>query len=113
MLFAEAEGFGHLHVHVVPRMPDFEPAVLGPRVFAYLSDDQDAWLPEGERDAMAMRLRLAMARLDKCGRRDSNPHARRHRYLKPARLPFRHSRWLAHPRRATGGLRHLGSRQPL
>ena len=34
MLFAEAEGFGHLHVHVVPRMPDFESEALGPRVFA-------------------------------------------------------------------------------
>ena len=61
MLFAEAEGFGHLHVHVVPRMPDFESDVLGPRVFAYLSDDQDEWLAEGERDAIGMRLRLAMS----------------------------------------------------
>ena len=49
MLFAEAEGFGHLHVHVVPRMPDFEPEVLGPRVFAYLSDDESTWIPEAGR----------------------------------------------------------------
>ncbi len=48
MLFAEAEGFGHLHVHVVPRMPDFEPEVLGPRVFAYLTDDESSWIPEGD-----------------------------------------------------------------
>ena len=61
MLFAEAEGFAHLHVHVVPRMPDLESDVLGPRVFAYLSDDQDEWIAEGERDAIGMRLRLAMS----------------------------------------------------
>lgn len=62
MLFAEAEGFGHLHVHVVPRMADFAPEVLGPRVFAYLTDDADRWMPETERDALAFDLRSAMAR---------------------------------------------------
>jgi diadenosine tetraphosphate (Ap4A) HIT family hydrolase len=61
MLFAEAEGFGHLHVHVVPRMPEFESDVLGPGVFAYLSDDQDEWLAEDERDAIGLQLRLAIS----------------------------------------------------
>ncbi|MHB8794842.1 MAG: HIT family protein [Candidatus Nanopelagicales bacterium] len=62
MLFAEAEGFSHLHVHMVPRMPDFAQEVLGPRVFAYMTDDEDRWLPEPERDALALLLRAAMAR---------------------------------------------------
>ncbi len=61
MLFAEAEGFGHLHVHVVPRMPDFEPDVLGPRVFAYLTDDEPSWIPEADRDALALTIRAAVA----------------------------------------------------
>src|SRR5947209_9255974 len=35
MLFAEAEGFEHLHVHVVPRHADLADEHRGPRVFAY------------------------------------------------------------------------------
>jgi diadenosine tetraphosphate (Ap4A) HIT family hydrolase len=61
MLFAEAEGFGHLHVHVVPRMPDFESEVLGPRVFAYLTDDDSAWIPGEKLDELALRIRAAVA----------------------------------------------------
>jgi diadenosine tetraphosphate (Ap4A) HIT family hydrolase len=61
MQFAEAEGFSHLHVHVVPRMPDFAPEVLGPRVFAYLTDDESTWIPASDRDALAMEIRAAMA----------------------------------------------------
>lgn len=38
MLFAEAEGFAHLHVHVVPRMHDQSEDRKGPAVFGYLSD---------------------------------------------------------------------------
>ena len=33
-----------------------------------------------------------------CERGDLNPHALRHRILSPARLPFRHSRVIAHVR---------------
>lgn len=40
MLFAEAEGFAHLHVHVVPRMRDQPPDRRGPAVFGYLKDGQ-------------------------------------------------------------------------
>ena len=38
MLFAEAEGFAHLHVHVVPRMSDQPADRRGPDVFGYLKD---------------------------------------------------------------------------
>jgi diadenosine tetraphosphate (Ap4A) HIT family hydrolase len=62
MLFAEGEGFGHLHVHVVPRMPELPIEARGPRVFAYMSEDEADWIPEGDRDAMALRLRAAFAR---------------------------------------------------
>ena len=61
MLFAEAEGFGHLHVHIVPRMPDFTNEVKGPKVFAFLGDDESVWLPEAEQDSLALRLRSALA----------------------------------------------------
>jgi len=38
MLFAEAEGFAHLHVHLVPRLADQPEDRLGPAVFGYLAD---------------------------------------------------------------------------
>lgn len=62
MLFAEAEGFAHLHVHVVPRMADQPVEARGPHVFAYMSDDEADWIPEDDRDALALRLRAAFAR---------------------------------------------------
>ncbi len=57
MQFSEAEGFSHLHVHVVPRMPDQPADRRGPTVFGYLDPDESRWLPEAERDAFALRLR--------------------------------------------------------
>lgn len=61
MLFAEAPGFSHLHVHIVPRMADFVDENKGPKVFVHLSDDEAIWLPEQERDAISERLGAAIA----------------------------------------------------
>jgi diadenosine tetraphosphate (Ap4A) HIT family hydrolase len=52
-LFAEAEGFAHLHFHVVPRPADLDPARRGPRVFALLGGDAAAQVPEQVRDQVA------------------------------------------------------------
>ena len=60
MQFSEAEGFSHLHLHLVPRSADLPEEVRGPRVFAYLADDPAAWLSESERDAIAVSLRAAL-----------------------------------------------------
>jgi diadenosine tetraphosphate (Ap4A) HIT family hydrolase len=60
MQFSEAEGFAHLHLHLVPRLRDQAEDTLGPRVFAYLTDDRAQWLSETERDAIALRLRRAL-----------------------------------------------------
>ncbi|MDI1290479.1 MAG: HIT family protein [bacterium] len=60
MLFAEQEGFAHLHVHVVPRMAWFTPEQLGPRVFEFLGSASADALGESERDDMAARIRCAM-----------------------------------------------------
>ena len=54
MLFAEAEGFAHLHVHVVPRMADQSDDRRGPAVFGYLKDGHS--LSEDQRDAVAEAL---------------------------------------------------------
>lgn len=64
MQFSEAEGFSHLHLHLVPRLPDQPEEVRGPRVFAYLSDDRAQWLPEAERDSVARSLRAALANVE-------------------------------------------------
>ncbi len=61
MQFSEAEGFSHLHLHLVPRLPDHPADALGPRVFAYLTEDQSQWLPTTERDRIALSIRAALA----------------------------------------------------
>jgi len=37
-LYAEATGFAHLHVHLIPRFPDTPKDRRGPHIFAYLSE---------------------------------------------------------------------------
>jgi diadenosine tetraphosphate (Ap4A) HIT family hydrolase len=61
MFFAEAEGFAHLHVHVVPRMEWFTQDQLGPRVFAFLGGPEMEWVTEHDRDDLALRLRTVLA----------------------------------------------------
>jgi len=57
MLFAEAEGFAHLHVHVVPRMPDQPHDRRGPAVFGYLADSHP--VAEERRDEICTALLAA------------------------------------------------------
>jgi diadenosine tetraphosphate (Ap4A) HIT family hydrolase len=61
MQFSEAEGFEHLHLHLVPRLPDLPDELRGPRIFAYLSDDERQCLPASRRDDVALSLRRALA----------------------------------------------------
>ncbi len=60
MQFAEAEGFGHVHFHIVPRMADLPDEHGGPRIFHFLKQGEDAWVPPDEMDrigaAVAERL---------------------------------------------------------
>ncbi len=60
MQFSEAEGFSHLHLHLVPRLPDQPEEARGPRVFSYLTDDEGAWLTPTERDCVATSLRAVL-----------------------------------------------------
>jgi diadenosine tetraphosphate (Ap4A) HIT family hydrolase len=61
MQFSEAEGFSHLHLHLVPRLPDQPEDARGPRVFKYLAEDPTQWLSEAQRDNIALSLRAALA----------------------------------------------------
>jgi diadenosine tetraphosphate (Ap4A) HIT family hydrolase len=60
-LFAEAEGFAHLHFHVVPRPVDLAPELRGPRVFALLGAAAADEVDEDTRDRIAERLSNAMS----------------------------------------------------
>jgi diadenosine tetraphosphate (Ap4A) HIT family hydrolase len=62
MQFSEAEGFSHLHLHLVPRQPGHPPEARGPAVFTYLSGDEATWVPAEARDELALALRAAFAR---------------------------------------------------
>lgn len=61
MFFAEADGFAHLHVHVVPRMDWFTHDQLGPRVFTFLGAPESERVTADAMDDLALRLRAALA----------------------------------------------------
>jgi diadenosine tetraphosphate (Ap4A) HIT family hydrolase len=60
MLLAEAEGFSHLHFHVVPRASDLPEDLRGPRIFGLLGADEDHRVPEDEQDAVARSIRSVL-----------------------------------------------------
>lgn len=55
-MFAEAEGFQHLHIHVIPREPDMPEDLRGPKVFSYLHRPESEWVTADEMNAIAARL---------------------------------------------------------
>lgn len=59
MQFSEAPGFAHLHVHLVPRMPDQPADRRGPAVFGYLGPDESAWVSTEEMDRIAVAVAQA------------------------------------------------------
>lgn len=56
MLFAEAEGFEHLHFHVVPKMPDQPETLRGPRIFGMLGQPLSARVPTERMDEIAVAI---------------------------------------------------------
>jgi diadenosine tetraphosphate (Ap4A) HIT family hydrolase len=63
VLFAEAEGFEHVHFHVVPRSPDMAPELRGPRVFTQIGGDPAGHVPAQVMDQVAVSIGQAL-RLD-------------------------------------------------
>ena len=59
MLFAEAEGFEHLHIHLVPRMPQQPADAMGPKVFRHLGASEADRVPTEEMDRLATVLATA------------------------------------------------------
>jgi diadenosine tetraphosphate (Ap4A) HIT family hydrolase len=62
-LFAEAEGYQHVHIHVIPRHPDLPDGLRGPGVFGYLDRPEGEWVAADDMDRMgsdlAGRIQLA------------------------------------------------------
>jgi diadenosine tetraphosphate (Ap4A) HIT family hydrolase len=54
--FAEAEGFGHVHFHIIPRMRDLPEQLRGPKVFTLLGKPDDQPLGRALRDVLASRI---------------------------------------------------------
>jgi diadenosine tetraphosphate (Ap4A) HIT family hydrolase len=61
VFFAEAEGFAHVHIHVVPRSDSLPAEHRGPRVFQYLEGPQDQWVSPTTMDEIADRIRPVLA----------------------------------------------------
>ena len=61
-LFAEAEGFGHVHFHVVPRHAGLDPHLRGPRVFTLLGGDPARHVAGSDMDQLAGQLTAALSR---------------------------------------------------
>jgi diadenosine tetraphosphate (Ap4A) HIT family hydrolase len=62
MQFGEHEGFGHIHFHIVPRMPDIPADHRGPAVFRYLARPPGRGIDETGRDLLAATLRTRLER---------------------------------------------------
>jgi diadenosine tetraphosphate (Ap4A) HIT family hydrolase len=55
--FAEAEGFAHVHFHIVPRMADLRPEHRGPGIFELLLRPEQERVTAEQADQMAHSLR--------------------------------------------------------
>ncbi len=60
--FAEADGFAHVHFHIVPRPPDLARELRGPRIFQLLGVADDAQVGEDEMNRLAAELAAQLAR---------------------------------------------------
>lgn len=62
-LYAEAEGFAHVHIHLIPRYADTPPERRGPGIFEYLRESKTSGqnlhaVADAERAASAIRQAL-------------------------------------------------------
>lgn len=62
--FAEAPGHAHVHVHIVPRMPDLPADRRGPQIFGYLGVAEPERVTETAMDAIAQPIRAYLRELD-------------------------------------------------
>ncbi|MGE9697835.1 HIT family protein [Streptomyces sp. CH6] len=58
--FAEAEGFAHVHFHIVPRMADLRPEHRGPAIFGLLRRPEQERVSADQADQIAHSLRAQL-----------------------------------------------------
>lgn len=61
-MFAEKDGFGHVHFHLIPRPADLSPELRGPAVFDLLRTSFDRCLSEERADEVAESIKAELAR---------------------------------------------------
>jgi diadenosine tetraphosphate (Ap4A) HIT family hydrolase len=54
--FAEADGFAHVHFHIVPRLPDLAGDLRGPRIFRLLGVPDEEQVGDDEMNRLATEL---------------------------------------------------------
>ncbi len=55
--FSESDGFPHLHLHIVARMPEWPEALMGPRVMKAMGDWAENPISTEEATALALEMR--------------------------------------------------------
>lgn len=60
MFFAEAEGFEHVHIHIVPRLADLPDDRRGAKVFGYLTVPQEQSVTHAEMDRIAREVGILL-----------------------------------------------------
>ena len=62
IFLAEAPGFAHSHIHIVPRLPDAPSERLGAGALEYLGQPESEWLTPAQMDHISTEVREHMRR---------------------------------------------------
>ncbi len=57
IFLAESPGFQHVHVHIIPRLPDAPPDRVGIGAMQYLAEPQGDWVSADEMDRISAAVR--------------------------------------------------------
>jgi diadenosine tetraphosphate (Ap4A) HIT family hydrolase len=62
IMYVEVAGFEHIHLHLVPRMPDLDQSYRGSGIFQLLKRPESEWVSAEERDRLATLVQAEIAR---------------------------------------------------
>jgi diadenosine tetraphosphate (Ap4A) HIT family hydrolase len=61
VFLAEAPGFEHLHIHVIPRLPDMPPDRIGIEAMKYLAQPESQWVRVEDMDKISASIHARIA----------------------------------------------------